>query len=68
LPSYIERVKEIKKKDESEIELFCSVCSLYLNSTQQLKSHIKSTKHKMVELGLIDKKTEQTKKRDIVSF
>ena len=28
---------------------------------------MKSTKHKMVELGLIDKKSEQTKKRDIVS-
>ena len=67
LPEYIERVKEIKKNDEAEEALFCSVCSLYLNSAQQLKSHMKSTKHKMVQLGLIDKKTEQLKKRDIVS-
>lgn len=57
----------MKKNAESEEALFCSVCGLYLNSAQQLKSHMKSTKHKMVELGLIDKKSEQTKKRDIVS-
>ena len=66
LPEYIERVKEIKKSEGNCGELFCATCGLYLNSEQQLKSHVKSTKHKMVELGLIDKKSDNSRKRDVV--
>ena len=67
LPKYIEKVNEIKKNEIDEKELYCKTCCLYLNSIQQLQSHMKSTKHKMVELGLIDKKAEQGKKREVVS-
>ena len=34
-------------------ELYCSICEVFLNSKQQLDSHQKSTKHKLVELGII---------------
>ncbi|CBY24593.1 unnamed protein product [Oikopleura dioica] len=62
LPNFIEKVKEIKKAAENE-DLFCKSCNIFLNSAQQLKAHLQSTKHKMIELGLIDKKSD--KRREI---
>ncbi|CAG5094951.1 Oidioi.mRNA.OKI2018_I69.XSR.g13959.t1.cds [Oikopleura dioica] len=62
LPEFIEKVKEIKKATENE-DLFCKSCNLFLNSAQQLKAHVQSTKHKMIELGLMDRKAD--KKREI---
>jgi len=53
LPSYIEKVNRIKSVTENEDELYCDICRVYLNSVQQLGSHKKSTKHKLVKMGII---------------
>merc|ERR1712046_115679 len=34
--------------------LYCTCCKLNVNSKAQLKQHLNSTKHKMIELGFVD--------------
>ena len=35
--------------------LYCDTCRVNVNSKAQLKQHLNSTKHKMIEMGIIRK-------------
>ena len=49
------RTKVFNKKESDG--LYCNTCQVNVNSKAQLKQHMNSTKHKMIEMGLIRKET-----------